>query len=559
MLTAERYAEDVVAGRVVAGRWLRLAVQRHLRDLETASQRGLRFNVGDASRIIEFFSFLHHSKGEWAGREFTLEPWQQWLLWTLFGWQRRDPESGRWRRRFRTAYIEIARKNGKSTLVAGIGLYLLDADGEPGAEVYTAATKREQARIVHSEAIRMRDASPMLTARIQRYKDNLSVVGTASKYEPLGRDANTLDGLNVHAAIVDELHAHRNREMWDILDTATGARRQPMLLAITTAGYNRQTVCWEQHEYTEKIVSGVLEDDRHFGAIYAIDDGDDWTDESVWYKANPNLGVSKKLEDMRRKAERAKHVPAALNTFLRLELDVWTQASSRWISPEDWRACNQGVVAEPDLQGRRCWLGLDLSSTLDITALVAVFEPKQPGGVWDVVARFWVPGENVQKRVHEDRVPYDAWMRMGFIEPTQGNVVDYDWIEATLATMLTKWRVQEIAFDPWGATSVSNHMLDQNAPMVEFRQGYVSMNPAMKALEVAIQQRRINHQGNPVLTWMADNLVVAKDPAGNMKPDKGKSTERIDGMVALIMAYHRAMLNTKPKESVYAVRGIRSL
>ena len=330
----ERYVEDVLAGRRVAGRWERAAVARHVRDMESGRDRGLWFDDGAGQHVLDFFGFLKHSKGEWAGRPFVLEGWQALLLWSLFGWMQKDGL-----RRFRTAYIEIARKNGKSTLAAGIGLYLLDADGEPGAEVYTAATKRDQARIVHGEAIRMRDASRSLSARIQKFKDNLSVPSTASKYEPLGRDADSLDGLNVHGAIVDELHAHKNREMWDVLDTATGSRRQPLILGITTAGYDRKSVCWELHEYTEKVLSRVIEDDRHFGVVYGLDEGDAWEDEENWRKANPNLGVSKKWDDMRRKAARAKEAPAALNAFLRLELNVWTQVEKRWLDPEDWAGC----------------------------------------------------------------------------------------------------------------------------------------------------------------------------------------------------------------------------
>src|SRR5512139_1249755 len=296
MWTAEQYIDDVVAGRVVACHWVQAACQRHVDDLKHGAERGLHFDREAAEHVLKFFTILKHSKGEWAGRPLVLEPWQQFLIWTLFGWKRADGT-----RRFRTAYIEVARKNGKSTIGAGVGLYLLAADGEPGAEIYSAATKRDQARITHLEAVRMVKASPMLRKRIRTFRDNLNIEGTASKFEPLGADADTLDGLNIHGAIIDEIHAHKTREVWDKLDTGTGARRQPLMFGITTAGYDRQSLCWTLNEYSKKVLDGVIEDDTFFALIYTLDDGDDWQDETTWIKANPNLKVSKKNDDLRRK------------------------------------------------------------------------------------------------------------------------------------------------------------------------------------------------------------------------------------------------------------------
>src|SRR5512139_2470424 len=293
MWTAEQYIDDVVAGRVSACHWVQQAAQRHIDDLEHGAERGLHFDQDAAEHVLKFFTILRHSKGEWAGRLIELEPWQQFLLWTLFGWKRADGT-----RRFRTAYIEVARKNGKSTMGAGIGLYLLAADGEPGAEIYSAATKRDQARITHLEAVRMVRSSPMLKRRIRTFRDNLNIEGTASKFEPLGADADTTDGLNIHGAIVDEIHAHKTREMWDRLDTATGARRQPLMFGITTAGYDRQSLCWTLNEYSKKVLDRVIDDDTFFGLIYTLDEGDDWQDEKTWIKANPNLNVSKKIDDL---------------------------------------------------------------------------------------------------------------------------------------------------------------------------------------------------------------------------------------------------------------------
>lgn len=554
--TAEQYVDDVLSGEVVVCRWVRLACERHRRDLETGGERGLFFDERAAKIAIAFFQVLRHWKGEWAGRPVALEPWQQFMIWSLFGWKR---ENGA--RRFRQAYVEVPRKNGKTTVAAGIGLLMMLVDNEPGAEIYTAATKRDQARIAHKDAAEMVRQSPELRQMVTRFKDNLHVVESASKFEPLGRDADSTDGLNIHGAICDEVHAWKSRDLWDKIETATGARRQPLVLGITTAGYDRQSLCFNLHDYTEKVVSGVIEDDSFFGLIYTIDEGDDWTDEAVWFKANPNLGVSKKLHDMRTLAARAKEMPTALNAFLRLHLNVWTQASERWIHPDKWRACGREPVPSREaLAGRRCFGGLDLSSTLDVTAWVLVFPPVAADEPWWVLPRFWIPEENILDRVRRDRVPYDVWVRDGWMEATPGAVVDYDWIEHAIRADAAAFDLAEAAFDPWNATSVSNHLLDEGVKMVEFRQGYVSMNPAMKAMEVAIAEQRLGHGNHPVLNWMADNLVARMGPAGNVKPDKNESSEKIDGMVALVMGHYRASLQPEKKQSRYASgKGIRTI
>lgn len=563
--TAESYIEDVLNGEIVACRWVILACERHKRDLVDGHERGLYFDEQAAKVAIAFFGLLKHSKGEWAGYPIHLEPWQQFHFWVLFGWKRADGT-----RRFRASYLEVARKNGKSTMAAGVGLLLLVADGEAGAEIYTAATKLDQARIIHQEAIRMVKQSPTLQKELKLFKNNISSEQTFSKYEPLGRDSNTLDGLNVHAALIDELHAHPNGAMWDILDTATGSRRQPLMYAITTAGQSRQTICYQMHDYTKKVLEGVVIDDAHFGTIYSLDresDGEglgegsfeDWENEEHWLKANPNIGASKKLDNMKDKALKAKHIPARLSSFLQKELNIWVTSSSRWVLPEKWRACGDELPSLDALAGRVCYGGLDLSSTGDITAWVLVFTPLTPDGPYYVLPRFWIPEDNYMERAKLDRVPYEAFIRQGFLETTPGDVIDYDWIEAAILEDAQRFTLKEVAFDPWNATSVSNHMIDKGVEMVQFRQGFVSMNPAVKALEVAVPKREIAHGNNPVLSWMADNMVLVLDPAGNKKPDKSKSSEKIDGMVALLMAFHRATLGGGQKESVYQRRGMTVL
>ncbi len=546
----QEYMDGVLSGVVVAGEWTRRAVQRHLDDLAHGDERGLWFDPVAALRAIQFMSLMKHSKGEWAGQFLRLEPWQLFYLWTLFGWVREDGT-----RRFRTSYLEVARKNGKSTLAAAIGLYLFIADGEPGAEIYTAATKRDQARITHSEATRMVKANPALRKRVTVFKDNLHIVDTASKFEPLGRDTDSLDGLNVHGAIVDEVHAHRTRDLWDVLDTATGARRQPLMLAITTAGFDRHSLCWELHEHTEGVLDGSRHDDAWHGIIYTIDDGDDWQDENIWPKANPNLGVSVYMDDMRRQAARAAQMPSALNAFLRLRLNVWTQSETRWIDMDVWRA-NAGHVDPDVLRGRICYGGLDLSSTSDITAFVLVFPPQHDGDRYQVLCRFWIPEESMRDRSRRDRVPYDAWVREGYITATPGNVIDYDYVLAQIDEDAGRYDIQEIAFDRWGATRIVQQLEDAGMTVVQFGQGFSSMSPPTKELERLLLGGKLAHGGNPVLSWMAGNVVVREDPAGNIKPDKGKSIEKIDGIVALVMALDRALRHGNSGRSVYEERGV---
>lgn len=552
--TAQAYIEDVLSGRQVACKWARLAVERHVHDLDTGAERGLTFDQAEAKKSIAFFSLLKHSKGEWAGQTIVLEPWQQFILWVLFGWKRADGT-----RRFRTAYQEIARKNGKSTIAAGVGLYLMIADGEPGAEIYTAATKRDQARITHAEATRMVKSSPALRKEIRAFKDNLHIPDTASKYEPLGADADSMDGLNVHGAIIDEVHAHKDRRVWDVLETATGSRRQPLMFAITTAGYDRQSLCFEQHEYAEKVLSGIIQDDSFFGIIFTLDENDDWQDESMWIKANPNLGISKKIDDMRRLAAQAKEIPSKLFAFLRLHLNIWTQSETKWVPLEHWQACGKAVDAV-GLRGRTCYGGLDLSSTSDITAFLIVFPPQAEGDDFQVICRFWIPEEAMIERSRRDRVPYDAWVRQGYIMATPGNVIDYGFVLSQIDEDMQNYDLQEVAFDRWGATKIAQDLIELGGEefMVQFGQGFVSMSPPMKELEKLILSHKIAHGNNPVLNWMADNLVARQDPAGNIKPDKEKSIEKIDGMVALIMGLDRAIRH-QDNGSIYETRGVLTL
>lgn len=543
---AKKYIADVLAGKVTACKWVRLFCERHEKDLKKGTKRGLYFDEEEAERVLRFFDFLRHSKGEWGGQPFILSPWQQAYLWVLFGWRKKATGT----RRFRISYLEVARKAGKSSLAAGVALYLLDADKEPGAEVYSAATKRDQAKIVHGEACRMVRASTMLKQFITVRTDNMFVLDTNSKFEPLSSDYNSLDGLNIHGAIIDEVHAHKTRDLWDILETATGARRQPLMFAITTAGVSRQGICRELHDYLEKVLDGSLEDDSFCGIIFTLDEEDDYTDEMVWVKANPNLGVSVKLDDLRDKIRKAREAPAALNAFLRLHMNIWTQAETRWIDPDAWSACGEQTPLE-DLRKEPCYAGLDLSSTTDISAFVLKF-PR----TGDALGWFWIPEDEMEKRERRDRVPFSAWVRHEYVEATPGNVIDYEYIRQRIKQVAAEFKgLREIGYDPWNATQLAIQLEEDGFQVVPVRQGFQTLSPAAKELEREIMSGELKHGGNPVLRWMAANVVLAVDPAENIKPDKAKSAERIDGIVALCMAISR-QIQGEDDTSIYETRGL---
>lgn len=503
---------------------------------------GLRFDEEAAERAVRFFEVcLTHTKGEWAGKPLKLSDWQaDKIIRPLFGWKRADGT-----RRYRTTYIQIPRKAGKSTLAAGIALYLLLADGEPGAEVYSAAADREQAAIVFEMAKGMADASDALRKRVQAFKRALTVPGTASSYKVLSSEAYTKHGLSAHGIVVDEVHALPDRELWDVLTTSTGARRQPLTVAITTAGFDRHSLCYELYDYACKVRDGIIEDPAFLPVIYEAAADDDWKLPATWHKAHPGLGVSVKEEYFAGECAKAQQLPTYENTFKRLLLNVWTEQDTRWLPMDAWDACSDEM---PDLDGRACYAGLDLSTTTDITALVLAFPI---GGTVHLLPFFWVPRDGIAKRAKRDRVPYDVWERQGHIEATEGNVIDYDVIRARINELAERFHIKEIAIDRWNATQLATQLAGDGFEVVGFGQGYASMSAPCKELERRILGREMNHGGHPVMRWMASNVSVTMDPAGNMKADKAKSTERIDGIVASLMALGRVMANDEERPSVY--------
>ncbi len=523
--------------------------------MPVATSENFWFDEKAADRVCGFFvDCLVHVKGQWAGRPFELLDWEREALRDLFGWKRPDGT-----RRYRTAYISVPRKQGKSSLSAGIALYLLCADGEPGAEVFSAAADKDQAAIVFELAKSMVLASPELSKRLEVFRRSMVYAKTSSSYKVLSADAYRQHGINASGVIFDELHAQRNRELWDVLTTSTGSRSQPLVLAISTAGYDETSICWEVDDYARKVREGVVEDTSFYSYVRRAEKEDDWTDPEVWKAANPSFGITIFEDYFTRECERAQNTPAYQNTFRRLHLNQWTAQRDRWLDLAAWDECDEFVDLEA-LQGRQCYGGMDLATTTDVAAFVLVFPPDDEDGVFDVAPFFWVPNDGVPERVRRDGVPYDAWIRDGLIHATEGNVIDYRAILRTIEDLGERYNVAEIAYDRWGSQAISNELAGLGFKLVQFGQGYGSMSSPTSELLKLVLAERIRHGGHPVLRWMADNLVVKSDPAGNVKPDKQKSTEKIDGMVALIMALDRAIRKEgAPKLSVYATRGLETL
>ena len=499
---------------------------------------------------------LTHTKSKWAGHPFLLEGWQDKIVFDVFG--RLTPEG---KRQYRTVYIEIPRKNGKTTWAAALALYMLfmESQDDHEAEIYSAAADREQASLVFNQAASMIRSSPALAKRCRIIDSQKRIVNykTNSFYRAIPADVGGAHGYNASCIIVDELHTQPNRDLVDTLITSQGAREQPLTIFLTTAGYDQNSICWEYHDYAKQIEDGVIKDPSFYGVIYAADDKDDWESEKVWDDANPNLGVSINKEFLRQEANKAKQVPAYQNTFKRLYLNIWTAQEERWLDLAAWDA-TAGIVLPEKLQKRTCFAGLDLSSTTDITALVLVFPDDEDG--YDILPFFWIPSDNLKDRIDRDKVPYDVWVRENRIYTTEGNVIHYGAIREKINQLYEIYNIKEIVYDRWGASKLVQDLEDDGFLMVPMGQGYASMNAPTQELMKLVLEKKIRHSGHPVLRWMADCVTVKQDPAGNIKPvkpDRRTSGKRIDGIVALIMGVDRAI--RYQGESVYNERGLVSI
>lgn len=505
----------------------------------------------DAERAEFAVSFIEecctHVKGELARKPFTLQPWQRAIVLNLFGWYRPDGT-----RRYREAFVFLPRKNGKTTLIAAILVYVLYCDGEPGAEIYSAAVDRDQARLVFEQARGMVTQEAELNRRARVYQHSIVVGG--SSYKTVSAEAGTKHGYNSHLVIIDELHAQPNRELVDVLMTSTGARTQPLVIHITTSDFERPSICNEKHDYASKVRDGIIEDVAFLPVIYEATLDDDWKDPAAWAKANPNLDVSVSTEYLARECKRAQESPSFENTFKRLHLNIRTEQDVRWLQMERWDACDDAVNLE-SLAGESCWCGLDLATTTDIAAFVKAFKRDDK---YILVPRFWVPRERAAIRDRKDRVPYLQWAREGLITLTEGDSIDYDSIERDILEDSKRHKIEELAADPWNATQVLQHLAGENLNVFEHRQGFASMSGPTKEFETAVLAGRIVHGGNPVLRWMASNVTVETDASANLKPSKKKSTEKIDGIVAAIMAVGRAAMGEPELPSYYETHGIES-
>ena len=516
--------------------------------------KGSYYDKDAADYAVNFIECLCHTKGTWAHKPFKLIPWQEQIIRDIFGILKPNGY-----RQFTEAYIEIPKKQGKSELAAAVALLLTCGDGEERAEVYGCAADRQQAAIVFNVAADMVRMCPALAKRVKILdsQKRLIYLPTGSIYQVLSADVSNKHGFNSHGVIFDELHAQPNRKFHDVMTKGSGdARAQPLFFNITTAGNDTKSICYEIHQKAKDILEGRKIDPTFYPVIYGADEDDDWPDPKTWMKANPSLGITVDIEKVKAACESAKQNPGEENSFRQLRLNQWVKQAVRWMPMEKWDKC-AFAVSEEALEGRVCYGGLDLSSTTDITAFVLVFPPEDEDDKYIVLPYFWIPEDNLDLRVRRDHVPYDVWERQGSLLTTEGNVVHYGFIEKFIERLGEKYNIREIAFDRWGAVQMVQNLEGMGFTVVPFGQGFKDMSPPTKELMKLVLEERLAHGGHPVLRWMMDNIYIRTDPAGNIKPDKEKSTEKIDGAVATVMALDRAIrCGNDTSASVYDGRGL---
>lgn len=534
---ARKYAEDVLAGKILACHWVKQACQRQLDDLDRKGWK-YRFDEDKASRICQFVELMPHIKGKWAGQTIALEPWQCFIYTTVFGWINADGF-----RRFRTVYIDEARKNSKSTMTAPVGIYLMGADGEQGQEVYSAATTRDQAKIVWDVAKQMVDRSPGMkkTLGIDTSAHSIYQNSTASKFVAVSAEGNSLDGLN-GSSLIDELHAHRTRKVYDVLETAKAARQQPLLWCITTAGFDRSGICYEVRTYATKVLDRVAEDESFFGIIYTLDEGDDWQDEKNWPKANPNLGVSVDIEELRRLALKAATMPSALNNFLTKHMNTWVNASVNLFDVTRWQKLADPSLKPEQFKDCQCYLGLDFAPRNDFSSRCQLFRRPEEDGVHYYA--FWKHFLSEGKVEESENASYSGWAREGWISTNPGNQTDPDEVENDLVEIhQAGYQVKELVADPSRVQGIEQHYESRTGgTVVEMPQLPSNMCPAAEYLSALIADGKIHHNGDPVMTWMLSNVVGKHKEAWGMFPVKERPENKIDGVTALLVPLRRAMV-----------------
>ncbi len=539
------YALAVSNRKIVAGPHVRDACQRHLQDLEKGSERGLFFDLEESRRAIGFFAdVLCLNGGEFEGIPYVLLDWQAFIIGSLFGWKAADGS-----RRFRQAYVETGKGSGKSPLAAGIGLYGMVADSEHRAEVYAAATKKDQAMVLFRDAVAMVDMSPELCGRIMRSGSkgkewNLAYHATSSFFRPIASDEGQ-SGPRPHIALLDEIHEHRDGTMVEMMRAGTKGRKQALIFMITNSGTNKQSACWEYHQYGAKVSAGMIQDDSFFAYICALDDNDDpFKDTKCWIKANPSLGVTIHTKYLQEQVTQARGMPAKESTVRRLNFCQWVESLNPWISGPVWLGAGDDEFDHSLLENRRCWGGLDLSSVHDLTSFVLEFEPTEADPYWRTLPFFWLPADGLSDKADHDRVPYMAWRDAGYLRTTPGSAISKLHVLAELSEICSSYDVQSIGYDRWRIEDLKSLMESEGTslpPLEGFGQGYKDMAPALDEFERRLLNNQLRHMNNPVFTWNAANAVVDTDPAGNRKIAKHKATGRVDGIVAAVMATGRSM------------------
>lgn len=557
------YAEAVVFGSIPACAEVRQACQRHLSDL-ARQDSPFYFDEAAAEKVCKFVELLPHTKGEWAerGERIVLQPWQKFIVCSLFGWKRADGT-----RRFRVAYCEIPRKNAKSTLASAIGLYMFASDGEHGAEVYSGATSEKQAWEIFRPAKLMVDKTPALKKAmgITTNAKNISTLATASRFEPvIGKPG---DGSSPSCALVDEFHEHQTPDLYDTMMTGMGARRQPLMLVVTTAGYDMAGPCFDMRRNVQQMLDGSLPNDTLFGIIYTVDEGDDWQDPAVLRKANPNFGVSVGEEFLLEQQRDAIRYPSKTNAFLTKHLNKWVSARTAWMNTASWIACGDPSITLDQFKGRKCWLGVDLASKSDIACVAILFRDqvvtdedghRQTVDQWTSFVRNYLP-EGAIERAGNNRASYQTWQRTGHMVITDGDEMSFDFIRDEIRELSSLFDVQEIAYDQWRAAQLSQQLREDGAEVVEIPQNAKHLSPPMREMESAVLAGRWKHAADPCYTWQVANVTAKEDANQNIFPRKERAESKIDALVATLMALSRAILWIPKKPSVYETRGVISI
>jgi phage terminase large subunit-like protein len=553
------YASRVVKGDIPAGRLHKLACARHLSDLKRQGRKDFPyvFDIKGAEAFFNFAQALKHYKGELAGQLIKLEPWQKFSLGSVFAWTHRDTGL----RRFRTAYNEIPRKNGKTTLAASVALYVTFFTKEPGNEGYIVATKRDQAKICFNDAKRMVQSSG-LKSRIAVQVANLHRDSTASKLEPLGADHDSTDGLNPGFVCVDEMHAMKDRGMLDVMETATGARREPLIFQITTAGDTPVSPCGEQRDYAEKILKGVIHDERFFAFIAHADDTDDWTTEETARKANPNYGVSVQPDDIMSLVHKAKNIPSAAAAYKQKRLNLWVNATAPCLSVDGWRR-GQSDWTLADMAHEPCFVGIDLASKIDLAALSVLFPPSAGRTSWRLFQRIWTPEDTLVERAHRDRAPYLTWLEQGWLTTTPGTRIDARVVREAIGELREVVDIERIGFDPWHADMLIDQLIHEDGfeddRVIAVPQTFAGMSSACLRLQAEILDGKVDARGCPVTAWSVSNVAPSQDGKGNLMFAKGKSRGRIDPVIAATIATALWLKMPADGQSVYETRGLLTL